>query len=358
MKIKSYWAGSACLLAGFLSLTLVTLSGCSEENPPRSLQFLQTQVETVELKVAYSQGEGLPEYEAVKAFGERLREVTGGHYALELVSNEVLGGELTSLELVQAGKLDFAIVSSPLMENWNRDFRAINLPYMYRDVGHLKRIVSSPLITKQLFHSVEDQGLTVLCAFYAGQRGIYTREKKIRVPIDLKDQKIRVQQSESLMAMIRAMGGRSVPMPLSEVRTALGSGVIDGADNGIVPYYVLGHYQQAPIFNESGHLMGIDLLVINTKRLRELPPEVRKFIEEQIKAGADNEFALFQTAEIQVREAAREAGVQFVRSYKRGFREMVRPLLARSIESPLEEQIFNLIDSSYDDPVMERADLE
>ncbi|WP_198592373.1 TRAP transporter substrate-binding protein DctP, partial [Vibrio sp. 10N.222.55.C12] len=86
---------------------------------------------TTEIKAAFNQSDQHPQYQALHEFGEKLQEATDGRYSLKIYPNELLGDQRSSLELVQNGAVQMAVVANPLVENYNRNFSVISLPYVY-----------------------------------------------------------------------------------------------------------------------------------------------------------------------------------------------------------------------------------
>jgi TRAP-type C4-dicarboxylate transport system substrate-binding protein len=97
---------------------------------------------------------------------------------------------------------------------------------------------------------------------------------------DMAGKKIRVQESELFNALIEALDASPTPMAYGEVYTALQSGVIDGAENNEVSYYTQKHYEVAPYYSYSRHLIGIDYLIVNSGVLDRMSEEDRGVLDE------------------------------------------------------------------------------
>ncbi len=61
--------------------------------------------------------------------------------------------------------------------------------------------------------------------------------------------KIRVQQSPSAIAMVKALGGVPTPMAQGELYTALQQGVVDGGENNPVVYADMRHAEVAKFYS-------------------------------------------------------------------------------------------------------------
>ena len=61
--------------------------------------------------------------------------------------------------------------------------------------------------------------------------------------------RIRVQQSDLMVEMIRALGAEPVELPYGQVATGLSTRLIDGAENNWPSYVTAGHYKVAPLLH-------------------------------------------------------------------------------------------------------------
>ncbi len=202
------------------------LVGCSDK---KSESNSEVKNETQVLKVAFNQSEKHPQYKALVEFGKKLEEQTKGAYKLEISPNALLGDQRATVELTQNGVIQMAVVGNPVVENFNKDFAVIGLPYLYDSLEHQKKVFLSDVL-KPLFKSVSSNGFEVVGIFTAGARCIYT-DKAVTKPEDLAGYKIRVMQSDTMKKMLDLMGGIGTPMGQGEVYTAIQQGVINGGEN-------------------------------------------------------------------------------------------------------------------------------
>ncbi len=299
-------------------------------------------------KLAFNQPEGHPEMVAVQEFSKKLEKATNGKYAIEVFPNELLGSQKETIEMVQNGSLEFSMVAGSLLENWSPDFAVFNLPYVFKDYKHLQRVVKDKKVVGNLFKSIEPQGITVLCAMYSGTRNVYTKNKEVRTPADLKGLKIRVMQSDTMVKMLNYMGGTGTPMGQAEVYTAIQTGVLDGAENNEVTYYALKQQEVAPIYNLTGHLMMPDYIVTNTKFYNSLPKEVKDFFDKNLDGLVDDEFERFQAQVSKSLEAAKKEGTKVIVADKDAFKKAVEPLIAEKVKTPSAKALYDAVQAARD----------
>ena len=192
-------------------------------------------VKTTVLRVAFNQDANHPQAKAITALSEKLEEQTGGKYALELFPDGTLGAQEATIEQVQSGTIDLALVAGPLLESFSSDFSVVNLPYIYDSPEHQVEALNDDAVTGELYETLKEDNIQVLAAFHAGVRNVYASEP-VTTPADLAGKKIRVIGSPTNVRLMELMGGVGTPMAQDEVYTAIQSGVLDGAENAELIY--------------------------------------------------------------------------------------------------------------------------
>lgn len=276
------------------------------------------------LKVAFNQSESHPQYKALKDFGDKLDKETNGQYKVEISPNALLGDQRAATELVQNGVIQMAVVGNPVVENFNKDFAVIGLPYIYDSIDHQKNVFLSGKLD-ELFKSVSKNGFEVVGAYTAGARSIYTN-KPIEKPEDLKGYKVRVMQSDTMKKMVDLMGGVGTPMAQGEVYTAIQQGVLEGGENNEVTYADLKHYEVAKYFSYTNHLMVPDLIIINDKVYNGMTKENKDIFDKLVKESVDLEFKAWAENVEAAKKLAQENGAQFIELSIKPFQENIKPL--------------------------------
>lgn len=217
------------------------------------------------LKCAFNQTMENPEAKTMVELSDKLYDATEGRYSIEVYPSEQLGSQAESLELVQNGAIEMAIVANSIVEGVNSDFAIIGTPYIYDSIEHQQKLFQSGKLD-DLFASTASSGFTVLAAYSLGPRCLYTKEL-ITTPEELSGKKIRVMQSDTMINMMNAMGGVGTAMGQGDVYSAIQSGTLDGAENNIITYTDLLQYEVAPYYTLTNHLMIPDELIINNSIL-------------------------------------------------------------------------------------------
>ncbi|WP_428945330.1 TRAP transporter substrate-binding protein [Pantoea sp. FN060301] len=320
------------LLASALVATFI-LTGCNDEKAENS---------TVILKTAFNQSENNPQYKALEDFSQKLETETKGKYKLEIHPNELLGDQRASLELVQSGAIQLAVVANPLVENFNKNFAVLAMPYIYDNPEHQRKTFTSGILD-DLFSSTTTNGFEVLTAYTAGARSMYTKGAAVQTPEEMNGKKIRVMQSDTMIKMLNCMGGTGVPMGQGEVYSAIQQGVLDGAENNEITYNDLKQYEVAPFFSNTRHVMVADLLVVNNSFLENMSPEDQTTFRRLAKASTEVEFDMWNQALDAAKKNATSHGATFTDVDIKPFQARCDKLQSQLLTTPEQKAIFQKI---------------
>ncbi|MDR7234090.1 TRAP transporter substrate-binding protein [Agrococcus sp. BE272] len=297
-------------------------------------------------RVAFNQDVDHPQAEALTELSEALEERTDGAYALELYTDETLGDQAATIEQVQSGTIDFAIVAGSLLENFESDFSVVNLPYLYESPEHQMSVLNDREIVGDLYDAVLEDSIQVLTAYHGGVRNVYSGVGPVETPADLSGQKIRVIGSDTNVRMMELMGGVGTPMAQGEVYTAIQSGVLDGAENNELIFSTLSHDEIAPYYSRTEHLMMPDYLIASPAVWDALDEETKGIFEELLAESVDTELELFSAAVEEAVAAAEEAGAQFSDADVDAFREAVLPLHEERVTTERTQAIYDAIEAA------------
>lgn len=244
-------------------------------------------------------------------FAELVYERTDGEIQIVVQPNGVLGDEKRVIEQVRFGGIDFARVSlSPLADSYPQ-FNVLQLPYLYRDSEHMWKVLDGE-IGEQVLHYFDDTGIVGLSWYDAGARNFYNNKKPIRTLDDIKGMKIRVQESEMMEDMIRAIGAEPVPLAYGDVYSELQTGKIDGAENNWPSYESSGHYKVAKYCTIDEHTRVPEIQMCSQATWDQLTKEEQQIIKECAEESALYERSIWLEREKQSVRKVTQGGVEVV----------------------------------------------
>ncbi|QHJ89415.1 TRAP transporter substrate-binding protein [Aequoribacter fuscus] len=284
------------------------------------------QQDVMVLRVGHSLDPSHTVHKAMLKMGERLQQLSGGTMAIELYPSGQLGSERELIELLQIGSLAMTKVSASPLEGFVPTMKLFNIPYLFRDQEHFFKVLDSD-IGRDILASLKPAQLLGLGYYDAGSRSFYTTKKPVVTPADLASVKIRVQESQAAMAMIRALGGNPTPISWGELYTALQQGVVDGAENNPPSFYLSRHYEVAPYYILDEHTSVPDVILISRYVWERLSEQQQAWLQQAVDESVDFQRAQWQLDTEAALAAVQEAGVQVISADKSQFQQQVSGLI-------------------------------
>ncbi|MDF2804776.1 MAG: C4-dicarboxylate transporter substrate-binding protein [Anaerocolumna sp.] len=281
---KKLWA----LVAA--AITISAFTGCGKPaatEAPTSGAAQTEEVKTQTWRMAFNQTEDHPQYRVMKEFSDNFKERTGGKYEIKLFPNETLGNQRETLEQVQAGTIEMSIVNNTHPGSVSDYFKTFDIPFVFTDIDHaIKFMLESPVMD-EVKKDTEQYGFNIATYLPSGVRSMYTVKAPIKSAADMKGLKIRTMESDTYVKMMTYLGGNATPMAMGELYTAIQSGVVDGAENNEITYVNSKHYEVAPYWSETKHLIVPDWLIINHDTYASLSEEDRVIFDEEAKLAVE-----------------------------------------------------------------------
>lgn len=284
---------------------------------------LSLQAQTV-LKLSHNQNRSHPVHSALTYMAKQAKTLSDGELIIRIYPDAQLGKQRESLELVQKGALAMAKSNAAELEAFSKPYGVYNMPYLFDNIEHYHKVLEST-IGEKILQSSKEKGFIGLAYLDAGARSFYAK-KPIKNPLDLKSLKVRVQPSQTAVAMVKDLGGNPTPLDYGELYTALQQGVVDAAENNIPSYTLSRHSEVAKYFSEDEHTMVPDVLVISTDIWNKLSEKNQKVLKKAAKEATLKMRELWKKSEATQKAEAIKQGVEFITVDKAPFKQAVTPM--------------------------------
>ena len=270
---------------------------------------------------------GYPTVEAIVRMGKKLETATNGRISIQMYPSMQLGGEKEMIEQAQVGALQIARISVGAMGPVVDELNVFNLPFVFRDEAHQRKVVDGPIGQELLerMSSASNSRLIALGWMDAGTRNVYSK-KAITGPADLKGMKIRMMGNPIFVETMNAMGGNGVAMGFNELYSAMQTGVVDGAENNEPTVLAQNHYQVAKVYSLTGHLIIPEIFVFSKRTWETLSKEDQALLKKVSREAQAEERVLWDEKTAKATEELKAKGVQFVQADKAAFFKATTPI--------------------------------
>jgi len=307
------------------------------------LTLAPTSVLAREFRAADTQSEDYPTVQALRYMGRLVEERSGGRLHIRVFHSRQLGEEKETIEQTRAGAIDLNRTNVALIGNFVPAMNVLAMPFLFRSIEHMQKVLDGP-IGNEILNSFEPFGFVGLTFYDSGARSIYNSVRPVRSLADLKGLRIRVQQSELMADMIKALGADPVELPYGQVLTGLATRLIDGAENNWPSFVTTDHYKFAGFYTLTEHTMSPEVLVMSQKAWSSLSPEDRSIFRDSALRSSQFMREKWRDLEDQSRARAETAGVTIVKDFdRRPFEEAMVTLYDKAKSDPASAQLIQRI---------------
>jgi tripartite ATP-independent transporter DctP family solute receptor len=249
-------------------------------------------------------------------FADEIAKRIQGRYRIEQYPNSALGGEVEMLKAVKLGTVDLAFITGAPLPNIMPGIGVFNIPFLFRDLAHAHAVLDGP-IGQSYLEKFRDEGLVALAWGENGMRHITNSKHEIRSPEDLKGLKLRVPQSDVMLAGFKALGSDVRPLAFPQLYGALQSGQFDGQENPIATIQSSKFNQVQKYLSLTGHVYDPAILFMSTDDFDELSADDKRSFIEAAKLAGDASRQFAAAAEAKGVSELAKTGMQVIKDIDR-----------------------------------------
>ena len=202
-------------------------------------------------------------------FADEIAKRTNGRYKVEAYPNSALGGEVEMMKGVQLGTIDLAFITGAPLPNVLPDVGVFNIPFVFHDLAHAHAVLDGP-IGQSYLDKFRSKDVVALAWGENGMRHLTNSKVEVRSPGDIKGLKLRLPQSDVMLAGFKALGANVSPLPFPQLYGALQSGQFDGQENPIATIQASKFYQVQKYLTLTGHVYDPAIIFMSPDTFDEL----------------------------------------------------------------------------------------
>jgi tripartite ATP-independent transporter DctP family solute receptor len=236
----------------------------------------------IKLRYAHVGVANAPQTQYADEVAKLVKERTNGRIEIQVFPNSQLGGVGELVDGVKSGAIsmghhDFASLGKILSTT-----AVFNTPFVYRDPAHSLRATdarTSPALREINAQLVEKGNMRIVGSFFQGTRELTSKEKVLSTK-DMQGKKYRGVPVKLWSSMLTGMGAVATPVEVSELATALATGLVVGQENPLPNIYNLKLYEVQKYVMMTNHMQSVLAVFVNEKVWQSIPPADRKIMED------------------------------------------------------------------------------
>lgn len=238
--------------------------------------------ETFVLKLGMQQGNvdrsESAEVTWVERFKEEVEANSNGRITVEIYPSAQLGSQEDNVTSLINNSLEMTCVNSTILNSVSARTMVLACPALFANEEQCDAVLAGEWGQKFWDDVAADSGIRVLAAFCNGMRSFTTSNKELTTVDSAKGVTFRVMTSAVYEKMVEAIGANPVPMPGSEMYTAMQNGTVDGQENPPVNILNDKTYEVQKYLVLDKHVASVVTFDISESVWQSLPEDLQKVV--------------------------------------------------------------------------------
>lgn len=287
------------------------------------------------LKIAAVLQADSPYVIAAQKFADTVSQKSGGKIKAKVFAGGSLGGDVAVISSLQGGTIDMTMVSAGLLSGLSKDFGVFSIPMLFSDAKQAYGVLDST-VGKKFLDLLPPKGLVGLGWWEYGFHNVTNSKRSVTKWEDIQGLKIRTQQIPVVIDAINALGANAVPMPFTELYTALESKAVDGQQNTLSTIEK-GNFNEVQKFvSTTRHIYDPIVVLFSKKVWDRLSEDERKLIQNAVTELTPYQRQLNQQAEVKALEALKSKGMtatEFSPQERERMSEKLKPVTQKHMQN-------------------------
>ncbi len=268
----------------FISLASLTLAALlaqpfaaqAEDIKPRLIRF------------GYGLNEQSNQGRAVKFFAEQVDKKSGGKMKIRAIGAAALGPDTQMQQALIGGAQEMMVGSTATLVGITKEMALWDTPFLFNTAKEADAILDGP-IGQKVMDKLQEKGLVGLVYWENGFRNLTNSKRPVTRLEDLEGIKLRVMQNEVYLDSFKLMGANAIPLPFSELFSALETKTVDGQENPYNTILSSKFYEVQKYLSVTNHVYSPWIMTVSKKWWDGLSKDEQKVLSEAAKASRDFE---------------------------------------------------------------------
>lgn len=260
---------------------------------------------------------------AAKVFAEEVNAKAPGQLEIEVMTlseyaekynNGVVVSKHDLIDLLDSGRIEMSQTYTITLGKLNKDFFALDLPFLFQDHDHASRVFEGS-VGQQLLDSLQTTGKKVkgLAFTYSGGFRIIPGNEEIARIEDLRGVKVRTSHSPVAIDTFKAVGADVVPMELEELTTGLEQADVAVGESTYPRVYALGQNRVSRVVNHTEHSLFLTSILIGQDFWNSLDESLQNIVKQAAISAARHERVLSIEDVDNVQKRCEQDGIKVVK---------------------------------------------
>jgi tripartite ATP-independent transporter DctP family solute receptor len=225
---------------------------------------------------------------AVRVFAEAVEKATGGKMKIRGIGNASLGSDTQMQQALIGGAQEMMVGSTATLVGIVPEMAVWDTPFLFSNVKEADAVLDGP-VGEKVKAKLEPKGMVGLVYWENGFRNLTNSKRPVNKLEDMNDIKLRVMQNNVFLDSFKALGANAVPLPFSELFTALETRAVDGQENPFNTVVSSKFYEVQKYLTVTNHVYSPWIVTVSKKWWDTLSPAEKKVLQDAAVKSRDFE---------------------------------------------------------------------
>ncbi|MEG2631507.1 MAG: TRAP transporter substrate-binding protein [Comamonas sp.] len=225
---------------------------------------------------------------AVRLFAKEVEKATGGKMKVRGIGNAALGSDMQMQQALIGGAQEMMVGSTATLVGVAPQMALWDTPFLINNAKEADALLDGPVGDK-VRATLESKGIVGLVYWENGFRNLTNNKHPVTKLEDMNGIKLRVMQNNVFLDSFKALGANAVPLPFSELFTALETKAVDGQENPYNTVVSSKFYEVQKYLTVTNHVYSPWMVSVSKKWWDGLSKDEQKVIMDAAKKARDFE---------------------------------------------------------------------
>ena len=225
---------------------------------------------------------------AVRLFAKEVEKATGGKMKVRGIGNAALGSDTQMQQALIGGAQEMMVGSTATLVGVAPQMALWDTPFLINNTKEADALLDGPVGDK-VRATLEPKGIVGLVYWENGFRNLTNNKHPVTKLEDMNGIKLRVMQNNVFLDSFKALGANAVPLPFSELFTALETKAVDGQENPYNTVVSSKFYEVQKYLTVTNHVYSPWMVSVSKKWWDGLSKDEQKVIMDAAKKARDFE---------------------------------------------------------------------
>lgn len=240
------------------------------------------------IRFGYGLNEQSNQGRAVKLFAEQVEKASGGKMKVRAIGAAALGPDTQMQQALIGGAQEMMVGSTATLVGISKEMALWDTPFLFNNANEADAILDGP-IGQKVMAKLNEKGLVGLVYWENGFRNLTNSKRAVNKLEDLDGVKLRVMQNNVYLDSFKTLGANAVPLPFSELFSALETKTVDGQENPYNTILSSKFYEVQKYLSITNHVYSPWIITVSKKWWDGLNAAEQKVLMDAAKLSRDFE---------------------------------------------------------------------